>query len=524
MIGLNSREKNCLVHVSCHAHGVKYSSSGVDTDFYMQWFAHSNTNVQMSPFIPKLGTVYQLHRSKLLTTCDSRSCVHLFVPMSSAALWAYVSTSHYCTGPPPTVGPTETMELSDIHPFTISVPDSDLTELYKKLELTRLPDELDLPTGQEWEWGMPLAVLKPVVDYWRTSYDWRAVEERINRTLPQFTTSIESRAHGSQNIHFVLKKSDNPSAIPLLFVHGWPGNFLEVSKIIDELANPSDPKHPSFHVVTPSIPGFVFSDRASTPGMDAIGTAFIFDKLMTKLGFKHYLAQGGDWGARVIRALALYHKETCLGTHANLISYGAPTFWRNPVISLKLILGGKGIPGGYSADEMAGLQRMQEFLTTGNAYMRQQGTRPQSLAYALTDSPVGLLAWIGEKLYAWTDNYTWTPEELITWTMLYWVKGPAGGLRYYKENHITHRGSRTGPHAELEFAWSSTPFAFSLFPKEVAPLPLEWAGLRQNLVYAKKHDKGGHFAAWEVPELLSDDIRQFARIVQERDGRLRARV
>ncbi|KAG8762443.1 hypothetical protein FRC11_009397 [Ceratobasidium sp. 423] len=378
------------------------------------------------------------------------------------------------TGPPSTIEPAKTMELNDIHPFTISVPDSDLTELYKKLELTRLPDELDLPAGQEWEWGMPLAVLKPVIDYWRTRYDWRAVEERINRTLPQFTTSIESHAHGSQNIHFVFKKSDNPSAIPLLFVHGWPGNFLEVSKIIDGLTNPSDPKHPAFHVVAPSLPGFVFSDRASTPGMDVIGTAFIFDRLMTKLGFKHYLAQGGDWGGRVCRALAVYHKETCLGTHSNLISYGPPTFWRNPVIGLKLILGGKGIAGGYSADEMAGVRRMQEFLTIGNAYMRQQG--------------------------------------------------PAGGLRYYKENHIIRRGSRTGPHAELEFAWSSTPFAYSLFPKEVSPLPLEWAGLRQNLVYAKKHDKGGHFAAWEVPELLSDDIRQFARIVQGRDERLRLRI
>ncbi|CAE6472820.1 unnamed protein product [Rhizoctonia solani] len=433
------------------------------------------------------------------------------------------------------------MELNDIHPFTISVPDSDLTELYKKLELTRLPDELDLPINQQWEWGMPVAVLKPVIDYWCTQYDWRAVEERINRTLPQFTTHIESRAHGSQNIHFVFKKSKNPSALPLLFVHGWPGNFLEVSKMIDELTNPLDPKHPAFHVVAPSLPGFVFSDRTSTPGMDAIGTAFVFDKLMIKLGFKHYLAQGGDWGARVCRALAIYHKESCLGTHANLISYGAPTFWRNPLISLKLVLGGKGIPGGYSAEEMAGLQRMQEFLTSGNAYMRLQGTRPQasaevvqtkcvcsdlikSLAYALTDSPAGLLAWIGEKLYAWTDNYPWTPEELITWTMLYWIKGPGGGLRYYKENHIIHRGNRAGPHAELEFGWSSTPFAFSLFPKEVAPLPLEWAGLRQNLVYAKKHNKGGHFAAWEVPELLCEDIREFARIVERLDGRLRLKV
>ncbi|CAE6361593.1 unnamed protein product [Rhizoctonia solani] len=428
------------------------------------------------------------------------------------------------------------MDLNDIHPFTIAVPDDGLTELYKKLELTRLPDELDLPAGQEWEWGIPLAILKPVVNYWCEKYHWRAVEEKINRTLPQFTTSIESRNHGSQNVHFVFRKSSSPSAVPLLFVHGWPGNFLEVSKMIDELTNPSDPKHPAFHVVAPSLPGFVFSERTTTPGMDAIGTAFMFDKLMIKLGFNHYLAQGGDWGSRVCRALAVYHKETCLGTHANFISYGAPTFWRNPIIGLKLILGGNGLPGGYSADEMAGLQRVHEFSTIGNAYMRVQGTRPQSLAYALTDSPVGLLAWIGEKLYAWSDNYPWTPEELITWTMLQDDRtvplrlrvdnylGPAGSLRYYKDNHIIHRGNRSGPHGELEFAWSSTPFAYSLFPKEIAPVPFEWAGLRQKLVYAKKHNKGGHFAAWEVPELLSDDIRQFARIVQKQDARLQMKV
>ncbi|GAB1524175.1 hypothetical protein RhiTH_007328 [Rhizoctonia solani] len=293
------------------------------------------------------------------------------------------------------------MHPEDVHPFTISVPDSDLAELQKKLELTRLPDEVDLPAGQEWDWGIPLAVLKPIVHYWREGYNWRAVEEKINRTLPQFTTTIESRNHGLRSVHFVFRKSNNSSAIPLLFIHGWPGSFLEVSKMIDELTNPSDPKHPAFHVVAPSLPNFTLSDRTSTTGMDLRETAFLFDKLMAKLRFKHYLAQGGDW---------------------------------------------------------------------------------------------------------------------------YWIKGPAGGLRYYKENHAIHRADRAGPHAEIEFGWSSTPFAFSRFPKEISPVPLDWAGLRQNLVYAKSHDRGGHFAAWEVPELLSDDIRQFAKIVQERDERLRDKM
>ncbi|KAG8742541.1 hypothetical protein FRC10_001308 [Ceratobasidium sp. 414] len=414
------------------------------------------------------------------------------------------------------------MASTDIHPFKIAVSDNDLTDLYKRLEHTRLPDELDLPIDQAWDWGMPLAVLKPVVEYWRTQYDWRAVEEKLNQTLPQFTTRIDSREHGSLTVHFVHERSSDPKATPLLFVHGWPGNFLEVSKIINELTNPTNPKHPSFHVVAPSLPGFVFSQRANTPGMDAISSGYIFDKLMLKLGYKYYLAQGGDWGARVCRALAMYHQDTCLGTHSNLISYGAPSFWRNPIITFRTVLGQKGLPGGYPADELQGLQRRKDFVTVGNAYMRLQGTKPQTLAVALSDSPVGLLAWMGEKLYAWTDNYPWTPEELITWTMLYWITGPAGGLRFYKENHVIHRGSRTGPHAHLDFGWSPTPFAFSAFPKEVTPIPLDWAGLRQNLVYVKKHNKGGHFAAWEVPELLMNDIRQFTQLVLSKDARLRA--
>ncbi|QRV80290.1 epoxide hydrolase [Ceratobasidium sp. AG-Ba] len=308
--------------------------------------------------------------------------------------------------------------MDDIHPFNIAISDHDLTDLYRRLELTRLPDELNLPVDEAWDWGVPLGVLKPVIEYWRTKYDWRAVEAKINETLPQFSTHVDSRDHGSLQVHLVHKRSNHQNAIPLLFVHGWPGNFLEVSKMIDELTNPTDPKHPSFHVVAPSLPGFVFSQRASTPGMDTIATAFLFDKLMSKLGYKHYIAQGGDWGARVCRALAMYHQDTCLGTHSNLISYGFPSTWRNPVISLKIALGKQGLPGGYSSSEIEGLKRGSDFVTTGNAYMKLQGTRPQTLAVTLSDSPVGLLAWIGEKLYAWTDNYHWTPEEWITWVML----------------------------------------------------------------------------------------------------------
>ncbi|KAG8751095.1 hypothetical protein FRC12_012607 [Ceratobasidium sp. 428] len=306
----------------------------------------------------------------------------------------------------------------DIEPFSISVSDQQLDELSTKLSLTHLPDELDLPAGHEWDWGIPLAVLKPVVDYWRTQYNWRAVEEKLNRTLPQFTTEIDTPGHGPQRIHFVHKRSDNPSAIPLVFVHGWPGSFLEVSKMIDELANPKDPKQPSFHVVAPSLPGFAFSQRASAPGMGAQTTAQVFDKLMAKLGYKHYIAQGGDWGALICRGFAVYHQDSCLGTHQNYWFSGAPTFTQNPLISLKVVLGKYGLPGGYHRHDIEGIKAGMEFVKTGSGYAYIQETKPQTLAVALTDSPVGLLAWIGEKLYAWTDSYPWTPEEWITWTML----------------------------------------------------------------------------------------------------------
>ncbi|QRW15236.1 epoxide hydrolase [Ceratobasidium sp. AG-Ba] len=412
---------------------------------------------------------------------------------------------------------------ADIQPFSISVPDQQLEEISKKLSLTRLPDELDLPAGQEWDWGVPLAVLKPTIEYWRTQYNWRTVEERLNRTLPQFTTDIETVSNGIQKLHFVHKRSGNPAAIPLIFVHGWPGNFLEVSKMIDELTNPKDSKSPSFHVVAPSLPGFVFSQRANSPGMEAQSTAAAFDALMKKLGYKHYLAQGGDWGALVCRGFAVYHQDSCLGTHQNYWFSGAPTFVQNPLLAVKVALGRIGLPGGYSKQDMGGLKAAEEFATTGSAYAHVQETRPQTLAVALTDSPAGLLAWIGEKLHAWTDSYPWTPEEWITWTMLYWIDGPAGGLRFYKENFPNVAAIRASSISEspIGFKWSPTPFGFSSFPKEIIPVPPEWAALRQNLVYSKQHTRGGHFAAWEVPELLADDIRNFAQIVRSRDERLR---
>ncbi|QRW00674.1 epoxide hydrolase [Ceratobasidium sp. AG-Ba] len=399
-----------------------------------------------------------------------------------------------------------------IQPFAISVSDEVLHELSEKLKITRLPDELELRDDQKWDWGIPLSVLRPIVDYWRTEYDWRAVEDRINKSLPQFIANIDSLDHGLQQVHFVHKRSADPKATPLLFIHGWPGNFLEVSKMIDELTSPKDINAPSFHVVAPSLPGYVFSQRASTPGMEAKASAFIFDKLMSVLGYQKYIAQGGDWGSLVCRALAVHHQGSCVGTHINMMIATPPSILKNPWMTTKIILGFMGLPGGIAEHEVNALKGVQQFQKYESAYAQLQGTKPQTLAVGLTDSPVGLLAWITEKLYVWTDNYPWTPEEIITWTMLYISKGPAGGLRYYKENGLAERvqGLKNDDFISM---WSPTPLGWSMFPKEVYRFPEEWATIIQNHVYTGKHERGGHFAAWEVPELLLEDIRKFAIIV-----------
>ncbi|CAE6475990.1 unnamed protein product [Rhizoctonia solani] len=408
----------------------------------------------------------------------------------------------------------------EIKPFSISVPNEQLEELRKKLELTRLPDELDLPPGQEWEWGIPLAILKPVVDYWRTQYDWRVVEERINRTLPQFTAYVESAKHGQQEVHFVHKRSNSPNALPLIFLHGWPGNFLEVSKIIEELINPKDSKRPSFHVVAPSLPGYVFSQRAGTPGMNVVGTAYILDKLMAKLGYKYYVAQGGDWGALVCQAFAAYHQDTCLAIHTNL-AVSFPTLLRNPIIVIKTIL------GLYPRDELEGIKKTQQMEPAELGYQKIQGTRPQTLAVGLTGELIALLACWHGLVKSYTSGLIITHGLLkngllgLCFTGL--MASPAGGLRYYKENSIT--GPPKDPELQTDLGrlvslWSPTLHGFSWFPKELYLLPVEWSSIGKNQVYSKKHNKGGHFAAWEVPELLTNDIQNFVTIVLEKEPRL----
>ncbi|EIW80956.1 alpha beta-hydrolase [Coniophora puteana RWD-64-598 SS2] len=290
-------------------------------------------------------------------------------------------------------------------PFTISVPDEELARLRAKLELTTLPNEVE---GAGWDYGAPLSDIRRLVGKWKNGYDWRKHEAALNAELPQFTRDIAIDGFGSLNIHYVHKKSDCPDAIPLLFVHGWPGSFIEVRKILPLLTETS-PEHPSFHVVAFSLPGYGFSEPVLKPGFHGPQYAELGNKLMLSLGYNEYVAQGGDWGYLITRKIAeIYGGKHAKAWHTNFPIASPPSPVWNPLSFLGLIttmyLSGP-------SQEKANLERAKWFRENGSGYSAEQGTCPQTLGYSLADSPVGLLSWIYEKLHVWTDNYPWTDDE-----------------------------------------------------------------------------------------------------------------
>ncbi|CAL1713419.1 unnamed protein product [Somion occarium] len=377
-------------------------------------------------------------------------------------------------------------------PFTLTIPDAELELLHKKLELTRFPDELE---GAGWDYGVPLAHVKRLVARWTDGFDWRASEAAIN-TVPQFTRDINVEGFGTLNIHYVHQKSDLDSAIPLLFVHGWPGHFLEVTKLLPLLTTVS-PEFPSFHVVTYSLPGFGFSEAPKSKGFTSKQYAEVGHKLMLTLGYNEYVTQGGDWGFLITRRIAqLYGGSYCKACHTNFLPLIAPPpFKSNPGLFLKYLT----TP--YTPLEREGLKRTEWFLTKGRGYEAGQSTYPQTIGYSLADSPIGLLAWIYEKLVLWSDDYSWTDDEILTWVSIYWFSrsGPAASLRIYYE---------ATPEYFKPTPWSATPYGISLFPKDLIRVPKLWAHSVGNLVFAAEHEKGGHFASHETPEVLAGDLRK----------------
>ncbi|KAE8373462.1 Alpha/Beta hydrolase protein [Aspergillus bertholletiae] len=388
-------------------------------------------------------------------------------------------------------------------PFRISVSDAQLHHLQQKLSVATFPDELD---DADWDMGVPLGEMRRLVTYWRDGFNWRQKEQELNESLNQFLVPITVTGFGDLDIHCLHHTSQNPNAVPLLFIHGWPGNFLEATKLIPLLTK-SDETYPAFTVVAPSLPNFGFSSAVKKKGFGLVQYAEAMHNVMLALGYKDYVVQGGDWGSIIARVMANHYSDHIRAVHLNFV----PVIpWKNPLVFLRSLLT---IP--FSTDDKAHLSATLDYLMKGNAYMRQQETRPQTLGYALHDSPVALLAWIYDKLHSWTDSYPWTDDEILTWVSIYCfsLAGPAASVRIYYEA-ARNDASSAGPGMSTADAISKpTPgnvkLAVAQFKKELIQVPMSWAGLAGSVVRAKNFDCGGHFAAWEVPELLATDLRNF---------------
>ena len=295
-------------------------------------------------------------------------------------------------------------------------------------------------------------------------------------------------------LHFIHHRSSRSDAIPLLVIHGWPGSFLEIENIIGSLTDPPSDDYPAFHVVAPSIPGFAFSPAPTHPGLGAIAAAHAFNNLMLKLGYPRYVVQAGDAGGIIMRYQAHFYPD-------NVVS-GLSNFW---VVQPNEDDLARYAAGETSSDENYIIRTLTNFLDKSWGYGQIQQTRPLKLAYAMTDSPLGLAMWIYDALYpsAW-DPKIWTPEVVITWTMMHWIQGPYAAFRWYKEEAADGAFS-TKAFGDLPYV--KVPMAITEYPKDLwYRTPLEWAQRTGNVKKRYMHDKGGHFPAWESPELLLGDI------------------
>jgi pimeloyl-ACP methyl ester carboxylesterase len=369
-----------------------------------------------------------------------------------------------------------------VAPFRIAVPEAELDDLADRIARTRWPDELP---GVGWNRGVPVGYLSELAEYWRISYDWRGAEARINE-LPQFTTTIDG-----QTIHFLHVRSSESNATPLMLIHGWPSSIVEYLDVIALLSD-------VFHLVIPSLPGFGFSTPLREPGWAAGRIAAAFAELMTRLGYDRYGVQGGDAGAVIAPEIARQAGDRVIGVHVNA-----------------LVIFPSGDPGELERLTAAERQRWQAFKEANDGYSQLQSQRPQTLAYALHDSPVGQLAWITEKFEEWTDSRPGLPDDaidrdrLLTNVSLYWLTGTAGSsAQWYYE-------SANDPPAPTPRPRGTVPTGMLLARhREFAIRTL--AEREHNLVHWTQLDRGGHFLAAEQPELFARDVRAFFRRLPER--------
>jgi pimeloyl-ACP methyl ester carboxylesterase len=388
---------------------------------------------------------------------------------------------------------------STIRPFKINVSEQVIVDLRRRLAATRWPDK---ETVTDQSQGVQLAKLQELVGYWGSGYDWRKVEARLN-ALPQFMTTIDG-----VDIHFIHVRSRHQNALPLIVTHGWPGSIIEQFKIIGPLTDPTahgGSAEDAFDVVIPSVPGYGFSGRPTSMGWGPDRIAQAWAELMKRLGYTRYVAQGGDWGTPISSAMAREKAEGLLGIHINLPATVPP--------EVAAALGGGPLPAGLSEKERAAIDTLMTYAKNGNsAYFTMLTARPQTVGYGATDSPAGLAAWIlvhpGFKDWKYGADPAQSPtkDDVLDNITLYWVTNTATSAgRLYWENGA--RGSVIVAAAQRTNEISS-PVAITVFPDDVYRAPETWARRAyNNLTYFHEVDKGGHFAAWEQPELFSAELR-----------------
>ncbi len=376
-----------------------------------------------------------------------------------------------------------------VRPFRIAVADDVLADLRERLGRVRWPDEAP---GAAWAYGTSLSYMKELVAYWRDTYDWRAAEARLNER-PHFTASV-----GGIDVHFIHEPGVGPRPFPLLLSHGWPGSIAEFQELIPRLTDPTrfgGRAADAFTVVAPSLPGYTLSFRPDQPRFGVAEIADVFATLMTDvLGYPRFAAQGGDWGAFVTSVLGLKYPERLAGIHVNLLAV------RRDVTA----------PANPDAEERRFLEQLRHWQREETGYQWIQGTRPQTLAFGLTDSPAGLAAWIVEKFRAWSDcdgdvERCFSKDVLLTNVMLYWVTGAINSSfwPYYARMH--------GPWPLPDGRRIEVPTGYAAFPREILTPPRAWAERVYNIQRWTPMERGGHFAALEQPDALAGDIRDFFR-------------
>ncbi|MEQ9396677.1 epoxide hydrolase family protein [Haliea sp.] len=377
----------------------------------------------------------------------------------------------------------------NISPYTVAIPDAVLDDLRQRLALTRWPDQ---ETCDDWSQGMPLAYARELAEYWARDYDWRRCEAELN-ARPQFSTRIQGL-----DIHFLHCRSPHPDALPLIISHGWPGSILEFRHIIDALVDPvahgGDPVD-AFHLVIPSLPGYGFSGKPTTTGTSVEVIGRMWGELMARLGYDRYVAQGGDWGSMITQSMGQTETTHCAGIHVNM-----PIVAPDPDTMDKL-----------TPQEQGALESMGYYADWDSGYSKQQSTRPQTLGYGLADSPVGQMAWIMEKFYAWTDcerdgskhpEHVIDRDELLDNVMIYWLNNAAASsARLYWESF-----------GSPNFDPITMPVGCSIFPREIFRSSRRWAEKRfTQLIHWNELPAGGHFAALEQPALMIGELRDCFR-------------